>query len=228
MSQQSIEAGAPAATKPMPRISVKAAYVRLAATCRAGHDIRYYLTGIQIEPRKEGGAYIVGTNGHMLIAIIDKDAECSASTIINPSKALIAACPKVNPHKNEAVLRTIEIEGKACLGVTNEQGLLTIIQAQETIIEGKFPDLNRVMPAWDKLEIGGPEEIEPHYRNAPLAAINAGKHFGVNCYHDPARGMLVQRLAGMDNVVHMVMSRRLQHERKPWIDLWSTAKGGPA
>jgi len=221
------EAGKQAA-KPMPRISVKAAYVRLAATCRADHDIRYFLTGILIEPRKEGGAYIVGTNGHMLIAIIDKDAECSASTIINPSKALIAACPKVNPHKNEAVLRTIEIEDKPCLGVTDEHGQLTFIQAHETIIEGKFPDLNRVMPDWDKLEIGGPEEIEPHYRNAPLAAINAGKHYGVNCYRDPARGMLVQRLASMDHVVHIMMSRRMTDSPSKWRQLWAESKGGAA
>jgi hypothetical protein len=224
MSQQTIEADTPAEPKPMPRISVKAAYVRLAATCRADHDIRYYLRGILIEPRPEGGAFIVGTNGHMLIAIIDKDAECSASTIISPTKALIAACPKATPWKNDAILRTIEVEGQTALGVTDDRGLLKFIQAHDTTIEAKFPDLKRVLPVWDKLEVGGPEEIEPHYRNAPLAAINAGKHFGVNCYHDPVRSMLVQRLAGMDNVVHIVMARRLQHERKPWVDLWSAVK----
>lgn len=225
MSQQTIEAAAPAATKTMPRIRVSAAYLRLAATCRATLDIRYYLTGILVEPRKQGGCILVGTDGHHLIAIIDPAGECSESTIIAPNRATIAACPKVNPfHRGEQEVRTIEVEGVTALAVSDDKGLLVNVQPREAIIEGKFPDLQRVLPAWDRLQPGSPQQINPIYRNAPLAAISAGKMPGVQSYIEPGRDILVQRWSGMDNVVHIVMSQRVHDAHQPWIDLWSTVK----
>lgn len=219
MSQQTI--AAPATPKPMPRISVAASYVRLAATCMAERDIRYYLCGVLIEPRAEGGAYIVATNGHMLIAIIDKGGECSAPTIIAPNKATLAACPKVAPFdRGGRILRTLEVEGETALGVTNEAGRLAHIQACDTIIEGKFPDWGRVLPVWDQLKPGSPAQVSHVYRNAPFAAMRCTIMAAAQSYTDPDARMLVQRMDGLDNVVHIVMSQRHSESADGWVGLW--------
>jgi hypothetical protein len=225
MSQTTIEAAAPATPKPMPRIRVSAGYLRLAATCMAVCDIRYYLQGVLIEPRPEGGAFLVATNGHHLIAIIDPDGECSAPTIISPSKATLAACPKANPHsRGKAECYTIKVEGLTALCVTdNDVGLPKHIQPRDTIIEGgKFPDWRRVLPDFATLKPGAPQCVNPIYRNAPLAAIGHGRFLSVEGFQREGDQLapLVQRLCGMSNVVHVVMPFRGESDVAPWVDAW--------
>lgn len=219
---------APATPKPMPKIRVSAGYLRLAATCMAVADIRYYLQGVLIEPRPQGGAFLVATNGHHLIAIIDPEGECSAPTIISPTKATLASCPKADPHsRGVAEARTIEVEGETALAISDNNGLLRHIQPRDVVIEGGyFPQWRRVLPAFEKLKPGQPQCVNPIYRNAPLAAIAHGKFISIDGFQasDDVHAPLVQRLCRMDNVVHIIMPFRGDSAVTQWADLWKAAK----
>jgi hypothetical protein len=223
MSQAEIPS-ATASPKPMPKIRVGAGYLRLAATCMAVSDIRYYLQGVMIESRPEGGAFLVATNGSHLIAIIDPDGECSEPTIISPNKATLAACPKASPHgRGIEEVRTIEVEGAAALAVTDSNGVLKHIQPREVIIEGgKFPEWRRVLPQFERLKPGSPQCVNPVLRNAPLAAIGHGRFISVETFQaeGDSYAPLVQRLCGMNNVVHVVMPFRGEADMAPWRAAW--------
>lgn len=211
--------------KPIPHVKVSASYVRLAATCRAMVDIRYYLQGIWIGPRKEGGVYLVASDGHQAIAIIDPEGECSEATIINPTKATLAACPKaLQFDRGAAEIRIISVEGEAALAVSDKQGLLAHVQPREAIIDYvNFPELKRILPDWKTMTPGAPPQVNAAYRNTLMPALSVGKFVGVQTFVDASQHKLIQRWAGMDNVVHIVMSMRGEPGTQAWVKMWGGA-----
>ncbi len=44
---------------------------------------RHYLEGVRVEPRPEGGAHLVATDGHVLFCAVDPSAECPRPAIID-------------------------------------------------------------------------------------------------------------------------------------------------
>ncbi len=60
-------------------IKFSAKYLPALMKFMAKKDIRYYLMGIHIEPDPKGGAILVATDGHRMLVIKDKTAQCSES-----------------------------------------------------------------------------------------------------------------------------------------------------
>lgn len=131
-------------------------YFAAAQLFAAQNDIRYYLNGVCIEPHPEGGAILVATDGHTLAAIHDPEGFARETIIVGGiTKGLISACKtKGNPL---AFTRPEQLLiGKTCAVVTGHKSQepepdpfdpLTLHASKIELIDGKFPDWRRVMPA---------------------------------------------------------------------------------
>lgn len=140
----------------MTKLNISAERARLAMTCMAKRDIRYYLCGILVEPRPAGGVFIVGTDGARLIVVIDETGECEEPTILSIDQALQQRCAKPGAYsKNVQRLQLDEFRGKPALlltdGVTGE---LPDYVKFNPIVEGKFPAWRNVLPDLSKVTRG--------------------------------------------------------------------------
>jgi hypothetical protein len=81
----------PKPQKPAFRCIVDAGLLLRAHLCVGQEETRFHLTGVNIEPLAEGGAVLVATDGHKLVAIRDKDAFVEGgSGIVRLNKRFIA------------------------------------------------------------------------------------------------------------------------------------------
>lgn len=100
----------------------------------ASNDIRYYLNGLLIE---QNGSSIttIGTDGHRL-AVSSTDAECGSGSFILPNGAVaeLAKLLDGGPVFMAVGDRTVSFD-------------LGRIHLISKLIDGKFPDYNRVIPA---------------------------------------------------------------------------------
>ena len=136
----------------------------------ATNDIRYYLNGIMLRPLKadQGGGVIgVATNGNIIGLWHDAGGEIDRETILHITKPLVAALGKTTRGQyRNLVLRDNQLACTCFEGLEehyiqpNDQKI-TIINPWE--IEGKFPDLSRVLDSVRKVkESGGPvDAINP-------------------------------------------------------------------
>lgn len=204
--------------------SIRASYARLAMTCAAVVDIRYYLQGVFVDPRPEGGAYIVATDGHCLMAIIDESAECSEATILAPNRQTIAVCPKVGDLKRDtatARLRLSEFEGKPALAVTNENGIGIHVQISFPVLEGKFPNWRKVLPAFADLKPGYANSLNATYPTRFVGAIAQGTYaISAAPYQAKPDGPVVFRIDRRDNVLFVVMPLREGSSFDSWASVW--------
>lgn len=158
-----MSAAAKPLTKPLPRINVAAERMRLAASCMAKHDIRYYLNGVLVEPREAGGVFIVATDGHRLIAVIDPTGEASEPTILSLSADMLRRMPRpsaadgfpMGGKVNKLLPADTETGHRVILDTFRERSALVLTGAAgepacihlSPIIEGNFPDWRRVVPS---------------------------------------------------------------------------------
>ena len=138
----------------------------------ATNDIRYCLNGIMLRPLKadQGGGVIgVATNGSIIGLWHDAGGEIDRETILHITKPLVAALGKTTRGQyRNLVLRDNHLACTCFEGLEehyiqpNDQKI-TIINPWE--IEGKFPDLSRVLDSVRKVkESGGPvDAINPAY-----------------------------------------------------------------
>jgi hypothetical protein len=99
-------------------------------------DVRDYLNGIHIEPRKAGGVIVVGTDGQRLLAIADKEGTLEGKSII------VRLDPQtVTKCKQAKAGNVLELRDD---GTAHIPALGHI--AAYTVIDGKYPDWRAVMP----------------------------------------------------------------------------------
>jgi hypothetical protein len=132
----------------------------------AEHDIRYYLCGICIEPAPQGGIYLIATNGHAMAIVHDE-----SGTIAGADQIIMKACSALYDAGKEAS-RTSEkcrvlVEGSRVRIAVDSTGEF-FVQAGDSLIEAKFPDWRKVLPAFEKLERGA-------LRGNPVAASLLGR-----------------------------------------------------
>ncbi len=109
------------------------------ASFRAIFDIRYYLQGVNFLPHPEGGAMLVGTDGHQLAIAYDPEGRAAEPRIVPVSKGAAAAAAR-------SVGGTVFIANDR-LVVVDKGATEVFIQPGLARIEGKFPDVFRVLPA---------------------------------------------------------------------------------
>ncbi|HYD58942.1 MAG TPA: hypothetical protein VEC35_01210 [Noviherbaspirillum sp.] len=129
-------------------IRFQAKYLPSLAHFMGSKDVRYWLNAIHIEPHPDGGAVLVATNGHMLMAIIDAEAVC-------PVPATFSVHPDAIKHCNKAREVHIHLEEQRLIVVDSlEQELY--VQPRKCMVEmrdgHRFPDFRVVMPDFSKLK----------------------------------------------------------------------------
>jgi len=127
----------------------------------AKNDVRYYLNGIMIDFEKKRWA---ATNGHRLLTIPMDMNVCEWEDF--PKKQLpaqlIIATTRQKITGDTCEIHMEKRDGQWMVTVCNRRNNTTFWQEIVEVIDGKFPDIDRVIPAWPKDD---PTSI-------PLAAYN--------------------------------------------------------
>lgn len=180
-------APAPKPLEPTPVIDVAQHLVRLAATCMADHDIRYYLNGIYVEPREAGGVFIVGCDGHRMMVVIDETGSASESAILSMDRATVARL--VRPSASGGAvhikgrfpldrvgnrLQTEVFRGKTAMLLTDHMGQVSHVRPG-VLVDGNFPDWRRVIPDFSKLTPGNRAPYNHRYLSKVLDVFAGGK-----------------------------------------------------
>lgn len=124
---------------------ISASAARVAAVHMAKEDIRYYLCGILVEPNPDGGAFVVGTNGHVLGACADATGKSVAPTIAHVPSQLLKALPRRSGHDDGSRLKYVRHDDAYHLSLESPKGN-TLQSHLGGPIHGKFPIWRRVMP----------------------------------------------------------------------------------
>ena len=150
------------------RVKFSAQALLNVAPFMADHDIRYYLNGIMVCPRAEGGVFVVGCDGHVMGIMADPTAHVEGlpegGVIIRVSRGLLSAAAKRK-----------SIMGTPCSVVLTERRLSiawdfdveatdfeTHVQAGNLFIEGKFPDWRKVLPDFTQLQRAVSDDFNGH------------------------------------------------------------------
>jgi len=106
---------------------------------------RYYLHGIHIEPCDQGGAIAVATNGHVMMAAHDPQAQCDGNIIVNLDKNALAACK--TSRSDMSTNRRAYFEDGTCTTRQDldDSDIASGLGLYETV-DGTFPDWRRVLP----------------------------------------------------------------------------------
>jgi DNA polymerase-3 subunit beta len=128
---------------------LKTAHIRAALIFASKEDVRYYLNGVCIEVAPDG-AYIVATDGHRMFAVRE------------PCEGLVPRlgnkCYIVPRAALESILKTSK--GDSMLVRPSDDGKTAVLEfggvsATCTLIDGRFPDWRRVIPAKDQSGMAG-------------------------------------------------------------------------
>jgi len=125
----------------MIRIQTTAGRIAAMSVCSATKDARYYLVGINFELTGDSGLTMVSTDGHRLMKIDAPEdmfgSDERKSVIINFDRETLADFRKAG---NREQIVNIEVDEL----VTVKYGAVT---RAASLIDGKFPDWRRIMPA---------------------------------------------------------------------------------
>jgi DNA polymerase III sliding clamp (beta) subunit (PCNA family) len=114
-------------------MKITASLYAAALAVAAIKDVRFYLNGVLVQPCKAGGALLVGTDGHRLLAVWDAEAtDVPEAGCIVPRLKLSAAA--VKPGSG-----SLEFDGAR---VTLPDGATL----PATYIDGRYPDWRVVLP----------------------------------------------------------------------------------
>ncbi|WP_027469194.1 hypothetical protein [Deefgea rivuli] len=113
----------------------------------AKQDPRYYLNGIHLRATVNGdGCIIEASNGHMAVVLHDKSGSANDTSII-VRRDIIKALPQNG---------TVTFYDDDSLSFEPSQRGKLKMSFSEITLEGKFPDLQRVLPRPENLKAGMP------------------------------------------------------------------------
>ena len=133
-------------------------HLLMAAAFRATNDIRYYLNGVHVMACRDGGVFVVGVDGHTMLVAYDaagtiENAPNGVTVTVKPG--LLAAAAK-NKCRRDGVDMFAIVEGQR-LSVNHDfnspqSSLEAFVSPGPCQVEGRFPDVFRVIPRFDKLK----------------------------------------------------------------------------
>lgn len=146
-------------------INIPVSVIAAASHAMAKQDIRYYLNGMMLEKSSNGGVRVVATNGHHLIAIRSEKGTIKQrikQQYIIPNKMIQSI---VKSGKKGG---TVEFKISSNKSLSARVGDVTY---HDKIIEGRFPEWERVLPQDDSLI--GPVDVAPQYIESVIKAHNS-------------------------------------------------------
>ena len=212
------------------KFSINASKLKLAATCMANNDLRYYLNGVLVTPREEGGVYLVATDGHRLMAVLDTTGSIDKERIIRFPKSFVAKLPKIGSSQETATVTNDRIELKHALFLTSEKGEIihAHIATEDIIVDGQFPDWRRVIKM-DPESVVRPGPINMRYLATALPAFASQTvGVGVRLYSMSDADCTCVRFDRHDYAVMVVMPMRDDRGDASWLKQWANISPAPA
>ncbi len=198
--------------RPKAPYSFSARLFAAVAEYRAKADIRYYLRGVCFAPHPDGGAMLMGCDGHQLAVAFDPHGKAEKMQIFDSSAGLVSAARR--SRRDEA---SVYFDGSRMVA---HDGINEVyVQPGRPRIDGVFPDVARVLPDPDGLTPGHPGAFNARYL-ARLASTGAlvclGEyHVGVMHYGSGdgagsarAAAPMVTRFKAEPNIVVVTMPLR--------------------
>lgn len=219
------------------RVSIRAAYARLALTCAADieADARYYLAGVMVEPRPQGGAYIIGTDGHTLMLIEDVDAVCTEPALLTPNFALADELPPVWRGTNADARRLVLLareDRPPVLQLLDGQGGVAHTQEMNVCMPARREDgrpwycWRKVMPDFPALSPGLVDPFHAPYVSRVLEAF-AGSPQMVAA-QACTETVIAFQFQGHPEVLLLVMPQKrgewIEAERPGWLARWAAVR----
>ena len=137
-------------------LSINAAAIQAAAHCAASKDPRSYLNGVFIKVKRGDYATVAGTDGHALFVGLAAIASETADTTLWSGLELIIPLDIVKKLDKKAHAYDLRYIGG---------GRFIIGDQVFTPLEGKYPDIGRVIPTHDQITA---EEQKPAVFNPDL------------------------------------------------------------
>ena len=198
----------------MIRLSFDRKFVPLVAPFAAKHDIRYYLNGIRVESATDRpGVYIVGCDGHRLTIAYDKDGRIEGDdgkgVIMRAHKAFISACKARSPVPLKVLVEgervSVGVEG----GVAHNP-LETYVMPGNPWLEGKYPDIHRILPCWENLKPGFASPVSPQYlADYMILAGDRKSYDGLVFWQETPESPIVVQHTAQPEIVSILMPRRV-------------------
>lgn len=133
-------------------------HLLMAAAFRATNDIRYYLNGVHVMACRDGGVFVVGVDGHTLLCAYDVAGtiENAPNGVILTIKPGLLAAAARNRCRRDGVDMFAIVEGQR-LSVSHDfnspqSPLEAFVSTGPCQVEGRFPDVFRVIPRFDTLK----------------------------------------------------------------------------
>ena len=121
------------------RAEIAARYVPMLYPFIGDKEARFYLSGLLIEPRPEGGAFLVATNRYVMAIVLDETAT-AASAEIWPIERQVHRLARKGPIGTRVAFTGRHAE------VLTKHGGVAYAAALSVPIDAKFPDWRRVIP----------------------------------------------------------------------------------
>jgi DNA polymerase-3 subunit beta len=125
----------------------RAAFIAAASVVQARQDIRYYLNGILIEKGPDNRPLIIATDGHRLVAMIDKHGELSDDmpdqVIIQFSAETLRAAKQAKNLDKPIFIESIDTHGGNVTNLINVN-ISGIQTCDSKTIDGTYPDWRRI------------------------------------------------------------------------------------
>ena len=137
-------------------IRVNADLFRIAYACVSTEEARYYLNGVYVEASDGGGALLVSTDGNRLLCIHDPEGEVDKPTIVKLTKEALRLCKSGKGSQRRIVLSTDHL-------LIEDEETVTKYLAKDCVIDGKFPDWRRAVPATPFASIDGYASFDAKY-----------------------------------------------------------------
>lgn len=207
-------------------LTIDAEYAMMVQPFISKEETRYYLNGFWVQPHKSGGAIVVATDGHTMVACYDRFGKVDVPGIIQLSKTTLAACKR---GKNET-RRVLRVEADTVSIYRNwdeEQNKGVMVAAEEgVVIDGDFPDWRKVIPALPQ-KYGAASINGSYLRRFEKLARQFGNAAFVRAYVADEMSPVVI-LTDRDDFIGVVMPVRAEHKYPDWLPAVVTAETAAA
>lgn len=202
-------------------ISFQAKYLRSIFPFIATNEIRYYLSGIYIEPHKDGGAVLVATNGHVMMVVRDKTAYCSEPAVFTVRRDALKYC--ATKLKSKVTINPIT-QRLTISGGDNKDELY--VQAGKCLIDAvkQYPKYQKVLPKFDDLKRAITDTINNKYLIAAANAVDTDSKYGngMKLWQASSNGPVLVRYENAPEYITVIMPMRESMSDEKAIADWKS------
>lgn len=194
------------------KLKVSGQAFREVAKFAAKADIRYYLNGVHVEPCKDGGVFLVATDGCCLLAMHEPTGELTGTddgAIFPVTDEIIAAIKLTKAERKEGVpIDTSVVCHDGILRVM-KNAIQAYLYPGECVVPGKFPDWRRLMPDAESLQPGRVHAVNPELIGRFKHLKRTSFSDGIRVYSSGSQyGAMFVQMVGRDDVIGVVMPIR--------------------